>query len=44
VLGFFVLYGTLGTIDLILMLRYSRKELPPAPTQAADEPVPAMQY
>src|SRR5215467_5261196 len=44
VLGFFVLYGTLGTIDLILMLRYSRKELPPAPTQAADEAVPAMQY
>src|SRR5499425_2506948 len=44
VLGFFVLYGTLGTIDLILMLRYARKELPPAPTQAADEPVPAMQY
>jgi cytochrome d ubiquinol oxidase subunit I len=44
VLGFFVLYATLGTIDLILMLRYSRKELPPAPTQAADEPVPAMQY
>jgi cytochrome bd ubiquinol oxidase subunit I len=44
VLGFFVLYATLGTIDLILMLRYSRKELPPAPTQAAGEPVPAMQY
>ncbi|MGB6456933.1 MAG: cytochrome ubiquinol oxidase subunit I [Streptosporangiaceae bacterium] len=44
VLGFLVLYATLGTIDLILMLRYSRKELPPAPTQAADQPVPAMQY
>jgi cytochrome bd ubiquinol oxidase subunit I len=44
VLGFFVLYATLGTIDLILMLRYSRKELPPAPTQRAGEPVPAMQY
>jgi len=43
VLGFFVLYGTLGTIDLILMLRYSRKELPPTPAQA-DQPVPAMQY
>ena len=43
VLGFFVLYGTLGTIDLVLMLRYSRKELPPAPAQA-DQPVPAMQY
>src|SRR5215469_3669244 len=34
VLGFFVLYGTLGTIDLILMLRYSRKELPPGPAHA----------
>jgi cytochrome d ubiquinol oxidase subunit I len=43
VLGFFVLYGTLGTIDLILMLRYARKELPPGPAHA-DEPVPAMQY
>ena len=43
VLGFFVLYATLGTIDLVLMLRYSRKELPPAPAQA-DQPVPAMQY
>src|SRR5215475_2636895 len=41
VLGFFVLYATLGTIDLILMLRYSRKELPPEPAQGADEPVPA---
>jgi cytochrome d ubiquinol oxidase subunit I len=44
VLGFFVLYGALGTIDLILMLRYSRKELPPAPVQSADQPVPAMEY
>jgi cytochrome d ubiquinol oxidase subunit I len=43
VLGFFVLYGTLGTIDLILMLRYARKEPPPGPAHA-DEPVPAMQY
>jgi cytochrome d ubiquinol oxidase subunit I len=44
VLGFFVLYGTLGTIDLLLMLRYSRKELAPAPVQSADQPVPAMEY
>jgi cytochrome bd ubiquinol oxidase subunit I len=44
VVGFFVLYGTLGTIDLILMLRYSRRELPPAPEQTAGEPVPAMEY
>ena len=28
--GFIVLYGMLGTVDLILMLRYSRKQLPPA--------------
>jgi cytochrome bd ubiquinol oxidase subunit I len=40
-----LIYGTLGTIDLMLMLRYARKQLepPPAP-QDADEPVPAMQY
>jgi cytochrome bd ubiquinol oxidase subunit I len=44
VLGFVVLYGTLGTIDLVLMLRYSRRDLPPAPVQSADEPVPAMEY
>jgi cytochrome bd ubiquinol oxidase subunit I len=44
VLVFFVVYATLGTIDLLLMLRYARKELPAAPTQTADEPVPAMQY
>src|SRR5262252_248263 len=28
---FVLLYGTLGTVDLILMLRYSRRELSPAP-------------
>jgi cytochrome d ubiquinol oxidase subunit I len=40
-----LLYGTLGTIDLMLMLRYARKQLPPPPAQQdADEPVPAMQY
>jgi cytochrome bd-type quinol oxidase subunit 1 len=44
VLVFFAVYATLGTIDLLLMLRYARKELPAAPTQTADEPVPAMQY
>jgi cytochrome d ubiquinol oxidase subunit I len=42
---FVLLYGTLGTVDLLLMLRYSRKELPAAPAQAtADESVPAMEY
>jgi cytochrome bd ubiquinol oxidase subunit I len=45
VLVFVVLYGALGTIDLILMLRYARKGLPPAPPPAdADRPVPAMLY
>ena len=45
-LAFFVLlYGTLGTVDLILMLRYSRKQLePPAAEQDTGQPVPAMQY
>jgi cytochrome d ubiquinol oxidase subunit I len=42
---FVLLYGTLGTVDLLLMLRYSRKELGPAPppTQSGDR-VPAMEY
>jgi len=42
---FVVLYGTLGTVDLLLMLRYSRKQLEPPPAQEdADASVPAMQY
>jgi cytochrome bd ubiquinol oxidase subunit I len=41
---FVLLYGALGTVNLLLMLRYSRKELPPAPAQSAAEPVPAMDY
>jgi len=43
---FILLYGTLGTVDLILMLRYSRRGLPPAPVGGADAdvPVPAVQY
>jgi cytochrome bd ubiquinol oxidase subunit I len=45
VVAFLVIYGTLGTVDLLLMLRYSRKELPSAPANAAaGEPVPAMEY
>ncbi len=45
VMAFLVIYGTLGTIDLLLMLRYSRKELPQIPADAAvGEPVPAMEY
>jgi len=42
---FVLLYGTLGTVDLLLMLRYSRKQLEPPPAQEdADASVPAMQY
>jgi cytochrome d ubiquinol oxidase subunit I len=45
VIAFAVIYGALGTVDLLLMLRYSRKELPQAPAEAtAGEPVPAMEY
>jgi cytochrome d ubiquinol oxidase subunit I len=49
-LGIFVaLYGALATIDLLLMLRYSRKELPAGGTgtdgaDAAEQSVPAVQY
>jgi cytochrome d ubiquinol oxidase subunit I len=44
-IGFILLYGTLGTVDLILMLRYSREQLP-APRTETDvgAPVPAVQY
>src|SRR5215831_11377224 len=44
-IGFILLYGILGTVDLILMLRYSREQLP-APRTDADgaAPVPAIQY
>ena len=42
---FVLLYGTLGTVDLILMLRYSRKELEPERTGAdTNASVPAVQY
>jgi cytochrome bd ubiquinol oxidase subunit I len=44
-IGFILLYGTLGTVDLLLMLKYSREQLPPARAPAdADQPVPAVQY
>jgi cytochrome bd-type quinol oxidase subunit 1 len=44
-IGFILLYGTLGTVDFLLMLRYSRKELPPPRAEAdVDAPVPAVQY
>ncbi len=42
---FVLLYGTLGTVDLILMLKYSRDQLPPPRTETdADAPVPAVLY
>ena len=45
VIAFVLIYGALGTVDLLLMLRYSRKELPPVPADSgAGEPVPAMEY
>jgi cytochrome bd ubiquinol oxidase subunit I len=44
-IGFILLYGILGTVDLLLMLKYSREQLPPArPPADADQPVPAVQY
>src|ERR1035441_7455433 len=43
--AFVLLYGTLGTVDLILMLKYSREQLPPPRAGAdIDAPVPAIQY
>jgi cytochrome bd ubiquinol oxidase subunit I len=42
---FVLLYGVLATVDLLLMLKYSREQLPPARAEAnADAPVPAVQY
>jgi cytochrome bd-type quinol oxidase subunit 1 len=43
--GFAALYGALGTVDFMLMLRYSRRQLPPEVTAAeAGTPQPAVQY
>src|SRR6201995_626206 len=43
VIAFVALYGTLGTVDFLLMLKYSRKELPPPRAEAdVDTPVPAV--
>jgi cytochrome bd-type quinol oxidase subunit 1 len=44
VIAFFVLYGTLGTVDALLMIRYSRKQLPHEAAAEPDKPVPAVQY
>jgi cytochrome d ubiquinol oxidase subunit I len=48
-LGIFVLlYLVLGVVDLLLMLRYARKELPPADEPAAhpepDRPAAPVSY
>jgi len=43
--AFVVLYGVLGVVDLLLMLKYAREQLPPPRSDAdADRPVPAVQY
>jgi cytochrome d ubiquinol oxidase subunit I len=45
IVAFVALYGTLGTVDFLLMLKYARKELPPPRAEAdVDAPVPAVQY
>jgi cytochrome d ubiquinol oxidase subunit I len=42
---FALLYIALGVVDLLLMLRYSRKELAPPPAEGeADLPLPAVTY
>ncbi|NUO59952.1 MAG: cytochrome ubiquinol oxidase subunit I [Hamadaea sp.] len=39
---FFLLYLVLAIVDVALMMRYARRELPPAPAEPVDEPpVPA---
>jgi cytochrome d ubiquinol oxidase subunit I len=45
VIVFVLVYAALGTVDLLLMLRYARKELAPAPAaEDAEGRVPAMEY
>jgi cytochrome d ubiquinol oxidase subunit I len=44
-IAFILVYGALGTVDLWLMLRYSRKQLPaPRDQTHVSEPLPAVQY
>ncbi|HEY2304732.1 MAG TPA: cytochrome ubiquinol oxidase subunit I, partial [Streptosporangiaceae bacterium] len=43
--AFVLVYAVIATIDLLLMLKYSRQQLPPPRAAAeADTPVPAVQY
>jgi cytochrome d ubiquinol oxidase subunit I len=45
VIVFVLVYAALGTVDLLLMLRYARKELAPAPAaEDVEGRVPAMEY
>jgi cytochrome d ubiquinol oxidase subunit I len=43
--AFVLIYAVVATVDLLLMLKYSRQQLPPPRAGAdADKPVPAVQY
>jgi cytochrome d ubiquinol oxidase subunit I len=43
--AFVLVYAVIATVDLLLMLKYSKKPLPPPRAAAeADTPVPAVQY
>jgi cytochrome bd-type quinol oxidase subunit 1 len=43
--AFVLVYAVVATVELLLMLKYSKKPLPPPRAAAeADEPVPAVQY
>jgi len=43
--AFVLIYAVLATVDLLLMLKYSREQLPPARAETdLDAPVPAVQY
>ena len=41
--AFAVVYATLAVVNVVLMLRFARRDLPEAPA-AGEAPVPAMQY
>ena len=42
---FVLVYAVIATVDLLLMIKYSRQPLPPQRTGAeADTPVPTVQY
>ena len=44
-IAFILIYGTMATVDFMLMLKYSRQPLTPPRAEAeADAPVPAVRY